>query len=129
MSWRKRVAVALGVLGALLLALLGALTWVIGSERGTTWLITTFVSAPPAFTVGRIEGTLLDGVALGDVAIRMNADRIEARDGHGPRGAIAAVAMVDVERRWPQRKIRTGIAFVPRGKARLQPLDVPHGRD
>ena len=44
MSWRKRVAVALGVLGALLLALLGALTWVIGSERGTTWLITTFVS-------------------------------------------------------------------------------------
>ena len=80
MSWRKRVAVAFGVLGALLLALLGVLTWVIGSERGTTWLITTFVSAPPAFTVGRIEGTLLDGVALGDVAIRMNADRIEARD-------------------------------------------------
>jgi hypothetical protein len=29
--------------------------------------------------------------------------------------------MVEVERRWPQRKIRTGIAFVPRGTAFLQP--------
>jgi translocation and assembly module TamB len=80
MSWRKRLAITSGVLGALVLAILGALTWVIGSERGTTWLITRFVSTSPAFTVGRIEGTLLDGVALGDVTILMNANRIEARD-------------------------------------------------
>jgi translocation and assembly module TamB len=78
-SWRKRLAIFLGAVGVLALALLGALTWVIGSERGTTWLITTFVSTP-AFTVGRIEGTLLAGVALGDVTILMNANRIEARD-------------------------------------------------
>jgi translocation and assembly module TamB len=80
MSWRKRIAISLGAFGALVLAILGALTWVMSSERGTAWLITTFVSAPPAFTVGRIEGTLLDGVALGDVTIITNADRIEARD-------------------------------------------------
>jgi translocation and assembly module TamB len=80
MSWRKRLAITVGVFGALVLAILGALTWVMSSERGTEWMIATFVSTSPAFTVGRVEGTLLEGVALGDVTILMNADRIEARD-------------------------------------------------
>jgi translocation and assembly module TamB len=80
MSWRKRLAISLAVFGALVLAIVGAFTWLMSSERGTAWLINTFVSTPPAFTVGRIEGTLLDGVSLGDVTIVMNADRIEAQD-------------------------------------------------
>ena len=79
MSWRKRLLIACGAFAGLVLAILGALTRVIGSERGTAWLIATFVRSP-AFTVGRVEGTLLAGVALGDVTILVGADRIEARN-------------------------------------------------
>jgi translocation and assembly module TamB len=81
MSWRRRLAIVFGAAVALLLVIVGTLTWVLGSVRGTAWLVGALASrTAPAITVGRVEGTLLEGVELGDVTIVVNADRIEASD-------------------------------------------------
>jgi translocation and assembly module TamB len=78
MKWLMRFALALGAFAVLLLLVIGAAAWVLGSERGSAWLVASLVErAAPALAVAQVSGTLLYGLTLRDVALVVNADRIE----------------------------------------------------
>jgi translocation and assembly module TamB len=77
MKLLRWLVLSINALAALLLIAIGAAAWLLASERGTQWLLAPFLNrAASVLAVGRIEGTLLDELTLGDVAIDVNGDRI-----------------------------------------------------
>ena len=77
MRWLKRGAWALVVLALLACAGAATLLSVVGSERGTAWLIGRLLAGAPQVTVARVRGTLLDGIVLEGVQLRTERDELD----------------------------------------------------
>jgi translocation and assembly module TamB len=78
MKWLRRGMLGLTALAALAAAAAAALYWVVGTEGGARW-IAARVLAPmtPAVTVGRVRGTLLGGVRLEELRLRLPRDELD----------------------------------------------------
>lgn len=69
--------ISINAVAALLLIAIGAAAWLLASEDGTQWLLAPLLNrVANVLAVGRVEGTLLDELTLGDVVIDVNGDRI-----------------------------------------------------
>ena len=78
MRWVLRSLLAIGALCALVLVCVTALLWVLGSEQGATWIVGRLTQRTNgAISVGRVEGTLLGGLRLSDVAVRLARDEVD----------------------------------------------------
>ncbi len=78
MRWLLRSLLAMGALCALVLVCVTALLWVLGSEQGAAWIVGRLTqSTNGAINVGRVEGTLLGGMRLTNVAIRLARDEVD----------------------------------------------------
>jgi translocation and assembly module TamB len=76
MTWRKRGALALGVLIALAVLGSGAVLAVVGTEPGTSWLIGRLFASTPQITFARIRGSLLGELLLEDVRLQTARDEL-----------------------------------------------------
>ena len=78
MRWLLRSLLAMGALCALVLVFVTALLWVLGSEQGAAWIVGRLTQRTNgAINVGRVEGTLLGGIRLTNVAIRLARDEVD----------------------------------------------------
>jgi autotransporter translocation and assembly factor TamB len=76
--WLRRSLVALLAVGTLAVAAAAATLWVLGSESGTSWLAGRVLPrAAPIVTVARVRGTLLGGLVLEDVRVRLPRDEVD----------------------------------------------------
>lgn len=77
-----RSAVALlGALALVLAVVAGAVAWMLGSERGTAWVVSSALErAAGVVTAERVGGTLLRGLTLGGVTLRAGADVVGVED-------------------------------------------------
>ncbi len=78
MRWLRSSLLALLAPGVLLGLVTGAGLWLLGTESGTTWWMQRVLARMgPAVTIGRIEGSLLRGVVLEDIRIRLPRDELD----------------------------------------------------
>jgi len=76
--WLHRTLAGLLVLGTLAVAAVAALFWLLGSQSGTDWLLARVrPRIEPAFQIGRVTGTLLGGLAIEDVHVRLARDEVD----------------------------------------------------
>jgi translocation and assembly module TamB len=77
MKWLKRALIVTLTL-AVVAALGGAsLLWLVGSERGTRWLVARLLAATPELTIARQSGSLREGLVLEGVAWRSARDELD----------------------------------------------------
>ncbi len=77
MIWLRRslfVVLGLGVLAALGAA---AGLWLLGTESGTAWALERWLARVPVITVGRTHGSLLGGLVVEDVRVRLPHDELD----------------------------------------------------
>src|SRR5262245_61401714 len=78
MKWLRRGAIALLCVGTLAVAAASLFLWVLGGERGTAWLVARVLpQAAPILTVASVRGTLLRGLVLEDVRLRLPRDELD----------------------------------------------------
>jgi hypothetical protein len=78
MKWLRRGLIILLGLGTLAVATAAAGLWFLSSERGTAWLAERLLARTgPALTVGRVRGSLLAGVVIEDVRLRLPRDELD----------------------------------------------------
>ena len=77
MTWRKRTALALALLIALVILGGAGALWVAGTEAGTAWLVGRLLADAPQVTIARIRGTLLEGIVLESVRLRTARDELD----------------------------------------------------
>lgn len=77
MTWRKRTALALALLIALVILGGAGALWVAGTEAGTAWLVARLLADAPQVTIARIRGTLLEGIVLESVRLRTARDELD----------------------------------------------------
>jgi translocation and assembly module TamB len=76
-SAARRVTVVLACIGALAVAALGAVLWAVGTESGTAWLARRVLARAPGVSVTAVRGSLLRGVVLEDVRVRLARDELD----------------------------------------------------
>lgn len=74
----RRSLMALLALGTLAVAAAAALLWLLGSQGGTNLLLSRLrPRVEPALTIGRVTGSLLGGLVLEDVRLRLARDELD----------------------------------------------------
>src|SRR5690606_28124592 len=74
----KRTLFALLTLGTLALAAVTAALWLVASERGSAWLVARALArANGVAAVARVEGSLLRGLTLHGVRVRLPQDEVD----------------------------------------------------
>jgi translocation and assembly module TamB len=93
MRWFARTLTILLAIGTLAVALAFTALWTIGSERGTQWLLARALArASPTLTIGAASGSLLGGLDLTDVRVRLTRDELDIPQLHLEWNAAAALA-------------------------------------
>jgi translocation and assembly module TamB len=65
-------------LGALAIVAAVAIAWALGSEQGSAWLIERLEArASPAVSIGRVSGSLLGGLTLAQIEVRLPSDELD----------------------------------------------------
>jgi translocation and assembly module TamB len=78
MRWLRRSLYALLAVAVLAGVGVGAAFWLVATEAGTNWwLPSVLVRTLPAVTVGRVGGSLLHGLVLEDVHVRLPRDELD----------------------------------------------------
>ncbi|HEX5048557.1 MAG TPA: translocation/assembly module TamB domain-containing protein [Gammaproteobacteria bacterium] len=78
MRWLHRTLAGLLALGTLGVAAVAALFWLLGTQGGTDWLLARArPRIEPAFQIGRVTGTLLGGLVIEDVRVRLTRDEVD----------------------------------------------------
>ena len=77
MIWLRRTLFALLGLGVLAAAAVGAGQWLLGTEAGTAWALDHVLARASGVAVGRVRGTLLGGVVLENVRVRLPRDELD----------------------------------------------------
>ncbi|HUL82560.1 MAG TPA: hypothetical protein VL131_10460, partial [Gammaproteobacteria bacterium] len=78
MRWLTRALVILLAFGTLALALAAGMLFVLASESGTQWLAARVLArTSPQLTIGRVDGSLLGGVVVEDVRLRLTRDELD----------------------------------------------------
>jgi translocation and assembly module TamB len=78
MRWLTHTLAGLLVLGTILIALAAGALFVLASERGTQWLAARVLARTgPELTVGRVDGSLLGGLVLRDIRLRLSRDELD----------------------------------------------------
>jgi translocation and assembly module TamB len=78
MKWLRRGLIVLLGVGTLAVAAAAVVLWLLGGERGTAWLTARVLPrAAPMLTVARVRGTLLGGLVLEDVRLRLPRDELD----------------------------------------------------
>jgi autotransporter translocation and assembly factor TamB len=78
MRWLTHTLAGLLVLGTLAVALAAGLLFVLASEGGTHWLAARVLARTgPQLTIRRVDGTLLGGLVLEDVRLRLSRDELD----------------------------------------------------
>ena len=77
MIWRHRSLFALLGAGVLAGAAIAAGMWLLGTQAGTAWALDHVLPRTSGVAVGRVSGTLLGGVVLEDVRVRLPRDEID----------------------------------------------------
>jgi translocation and assembly module TamB len=93
MRWLARTVAILLAIGTLALALAFAALWTIGSERGTDWLLAQVLARTGStLTIDATSGSLLGGLDLTDVRVRLARDELDIPQLHLEWNATAALA-------------------------------------
>ena len=78
MKWLMRTLAVLLVLGTLAVALAAGALFLLASESGTHWLAARVLArTAPWLTIGRIDGSLLGGLVVDDVRLRLTRDELD----------------------------------------------------
>ena len=78
MKWQRVGIVGAAVAVAALIALAGTLSWALGTESGTAWLLARLQArAPVPMAIGEIRGTLWHGLGATDLEVMIGADRLQ----------------------------------------------------
>jgi translocation and assembly module TamB len=77
-KWLRRTLLGILALGGLAMAGLAAVVWLLGSQSGAEWLIARAeTSAGNMLSVGSVEGSMLGGLVLNDVHVRLPRDEVD----------------------------------------------------
>ena len=77
MIWRHRSLFVLLGLGALALAGIAAGVWLLDTEAGAAWALDRTLARASGVAVGRVRGTLLGGIVLENVRVRLPRDELD----------------------------------------------------
>ena len=77
MIWRHRGLFALLGAGVLAGAGIAAGMWLLGTQAGTVWALDRVLARASGVAVGRVGGTLLGGVVLENVRVRLPRDELD----------------------------------------------------
>ena len=78
MRWLTHTLAGLLVLGTLALALAGAALWLLATESGTRWAFARVLARTgPELTIGRVSGSLLGGLVVEDLRLRLTRDELD----------------------------------------------------
>jgi translocation and assembly module TamB len=78
MRWLTHTIAGLLVLGTLALALAGGALWLVATESGTRWAFARVLARTgPELTIGRVSGSLLGGLVVEDVRLRLTRDELD----------------------------------------------------
>jgi len=78
MRWLTHTLAGLLVLGTLALALAAAALWLVATESGTRWAFARVLARTgPELTIGRVNGSLLGGLVVEDVRLRLTRDELD----------------------------------------------------
>ncbi|HLF09996.1 MAG TPA: hypothetical protein VJA26_02185, partial [Gammaproteobacteria bacterium] len=126
MRWLLRSLLGVVALGALAILAVAVCVWVLASEQGTAWLIARLQArTAPALTIGRVNGSLLDGLILDDIRVRLARDELDIATMSVSWNALAAWSgVLELE------DVRMGPVVYRRlpdtgGRARPTTIDLP----
>jgi translocation and assembly module TamB len=78
MRWLTHTLAGLLVLGTLAVALAGGALWLVATESGTRWAFARVLARTgPELTIGRVNGSLLGGLVVEDVRLRLTRDELD----------------------------------------------------
>jgi len=78
MRWLTHTLAGLLVLGTLAVALAGGALWLVATESGTRWAFERVLARTgPELTIGRVNGSLLGGLIVEDVRMRLTRDELD----------------------------------------------------
>jgi len=78
MRWLTHTLAGLLVLGTLAVALAGGAFWLVATESGTRWAFAQVLSRTgPELTIARVNGSLLGGLVVEDVRLRLTRDELD----------------------------------------------------
>ncbi len=78
MRWLTHTLAGLLVLGTLAVALAGSALWLVATESGTRWAFARVLARTgPELTIGRVNGSLLGGLVVEDVRLRLTRDELD----------------------------------------------------
>jgi translocation and assembly module TamB len=78
MRWLTHTLAGLLVLGTLAMALAGGALWLLATESGTRWAVARVLARTgPELTIGRVNGSLLGGLVVEDVRLRLTRDELD----------------------------------------------------
>jgi translocation and assembly module TamB len=78
MKWLRRTLIGLLAFGMVAVAVVGAAAWLLGSEAGAGWLVARLLARTgPALGIERVSGSLLGGLVLEGVELRLERDELD----------------------------------------------------
>ncbi|HUO66178.1 MAG TPA: translocation/assembly module TamB domain-containing protein [Gammaproteobacteria bacterium] len=78
MRWLTHTLAGLLVLGTLAMVLAGGALWLVATESGTRWAFARVLARTgPELTIGRVNGSLLGGLVVEDVRLRLTRDELD----------------------------------------------------
>jgi translocation and assembly module TamB len=78
MRWLTHTLAGLLVLGTLAVALAGGAFWLLATESGTRWAFARVLARTgPELTIGRVNGSLLGGLVVENVRLRLTRDELD----------------------------------------------------
>src|SRR5215831_10046824 len=78
MRWLTHTLAGLLVLGTLAMALVGGALWLVATEAGARWAFERVLARTgPELTIGRVNGSLLGGLVVEDVRLRLTRDELD----------------------------------------------------
>ncbi len=105
MTWLRRTLVGISIVGVLVLAVFGGVLWLLGTQAGAEWLVRRLESTSAGtLDVGAVGGSMLGGLVLEDVHVRLARDAIDIatlRLAWNPSAALAGSLVFDTARASP----------------------------
>jgi translocation and assembly module TamB len=78
MRWLTHTLAGLLVLGTLAVVLAGSALWLVATESGTRWAFARVLARTgPELTIGRVNGSLLGGLVVEDLRLRLTRDELD----------------------------------------------------
>ena len=78
MRWLTHTLAGLLVLGTLAVVLAGGALWLVATESGARWAFARVLARTgPELTIGRVSGSLLGGLVVEDVRLRLTRDELD----------------------------------------------------